>query len=160
MSIIFLISFKYSSKPSTSDLSEISNKQSMNQTLIDSLMKVSYERGIFNGNVLVAKKNKIIYQAEFGYSDASKSKELNRNSIFNIGSIAKEFNAVAIMLLKEQGLLNLDDKISKFELQLPAWSNDVSVRHLLQYTSGLPRINWNSVKNDQDIYTDLRNIKH
>jgi len=132
----------------------------MNQTLIDSLMKVSYERGIFNGNVLVAKKDKIIYQAEFGYSDASKSKELNQNSIFNIGSIAKEFNAVAIMLLKEQGLLNLDDKISKFELQLPEWSNDVSVRHLLQYTSGLPRINWNSVKNDQDIYTDVRNIKH
>ena len=127
---------------------------------IDSLMKVSYNRGLFNGNVLVARNNDILYQNEFGFTDASKSKKLSKNSIFNIGSIAKEFNAVAIMILNERGLLNLDDKISNFELQLPEWSNTISIRHLLQYTSGLPRINWNKVKNDKDIYTELRKIKN
>ncbi|MBR9845565.1 MAG: beta-lactamase family protein, partial [Algicola sp.] len=123
-------------------------------------MKVSFDRGLFNGNILIAKGNNIIYQNEFGYSDASRSKKLSRNSIFNIGSIAKEFNAVAIMILNERGLLNLDDKISNFELQLPEWSNTISIRHLLQYTSGLPRINWNNIKNDKDIYNELKNIKH
>lgn len=43
-------------------------------------MNESYERGVFNGNILVAKYNKIIYQNEFGYSDASKSIKLNPNN--------------------------------------------------------------------------------
>jgi len=153
ISIIFFTSCQNKNNPKTTDLSEISINQ------IDTLMEVSYERGLFNGNILVAQDNNIIYQNEFGYSDASRSKKLSRNSIFNIGSIAKEFNAVAIMILNEKGLLNLDDKISNFELQLPEWSNTISIRHLLQYTSGLPRINWNNIKNDQDIYNDIKNIK-
>lgn len=144
----------------TSDLIETNKDYLVKQTLIDSLMKTSYSRGLFNGNILISKNHKIIYQNEFGYSDGSKAKALNRNSIFNIGSIGKEFNAVAIMILKEKGLLNLDDNISKFELQLPEWSTKITVRHLLKYTSGLPKINWNSVKNDEDIYADLKNIKH
>ncbi|WP_051554698.1 serine hydrolase domain-containing protein [Maribacter antarcticus] len=155
LSVIILNSCKNVSNPSITDVSRITN----NQTLIDSLMKVSYERGVFNGNILVAKNNKIIYQNEFGYSDSSKSKELNPNSIFNLGSIGKEFNAVAIMMLKEKGLLNLDDKISKFEMHLPEWSNTISINHLLQYTSGLPRVNWRSVKNEKDIFVDLSKIK-
>jgi CubicO group peptidase (beta-lactamase class C family) len=159
ISVIFLIGCKNNNSKNTSDLSEINKNHRVNQTLIDSMMKVSYERGVFNGNILVAKNNKIIYQNELGYTDGSKLKKLSRNSIFNIGSIAKEFNAVALMILNEKGLLNLDDKISNFELQLPEWSNTISVRHLLQYTSGLPRINWNNIKNDQDIYNDIKNIK-
>ncbi|WP_338764522.1 serine hydrolase [Bernardetia sp. ABR2-2B] len=134
-------------------------KEDIYHSQIDSLMKVSYERGIFNGNILVVKNTKILYQNEFGYTDASKTNKLNQNSVFNIGSIAKEFNAVAIMMLKEQGKLSLDDKLSKFDLGLPKWAETVIVRHLLQYTSGLPRINWNTVKNDQDIFTDLRTLE-
>lgn len=126
---------------------------------IDSLMKVSHERGVFNGNILAVKKDKIIYQNEFGYTDGTKSKKLTENSIFNLGSIGKEFNAVAIMMLKEKGLLNLEDKLSKFKLDLPEWSKTININHLLQYTSGLPRVNWRSVKNEKDIFNDLRKIK-
>ncbi|MCG2417810.1 serine hydrolase [Aequorivita sp. F47161] len=144
----------------SSDLTATNKDRVIKQTLIDSLMRVSYDRGIFNGNILVAKNHKIIYQNEFGYSDASKAKALNQNMIFNIGSIGKEFNAVALMILKERGLLNLDDKISKFGLPLPEWSAKVSIKDLLRYTSGLPKINWNHVKNDQDIYADLKQIDH
>jgi len=159
ISIIFLIGCKNIDSKNTSDLSEINKNQRIYQTLIDSLMKVSYERGVFNGNILVAINNKIIYQNEIGYTDGSKLKKLNRNSIFNIGSIGKEFNAVAIMMLKEKGLLNLDDKISKFKINLPEWSNTISINHLLQYTSGLPRVKWRTVKNEKDIFADLRKIK-
>ena len=158
LSIILLVGCKNNSNKKASNLSEIKKNHLINQNLIDSLMKESYERGVFNGNILVAKNNKIIYQNELGYSDASRSNKLNRNSIFNIGSIGKEFNAVAIMILREKGLLSLDDKISKFELKLPEWSTKVTIRHLLKYSSGLPRINWKNVKNDKDIYTDLENI--
>jgi len=156
--IILLFNCKNNHNATTSDSIQIKEGQKKQQPLIDSLMKVSYNRGVFNGIVLVAKSNKIIYQNEFGYTDASKEKHLNRNSIFNIGSIGKEFNAVAIMILKERGLLHLEDMLSKFDLQLPNWSNKVTIKHLLQYSSGLPKVKWNSVKNDKDIYTDIKNI--
>lgn len=162
LAIIITISIgcKNNGNIKATDSIETNINYSTKQTLIDSLMRVSHNRGVFNGNILVAKNNKIIYQNEFGYTDASKSKVLNQNSIFNIGSIGKEFNAVALMILKERGLLSLDDKISKFELQLPEWSTKITIRNLLKYTSGLPKINWNHVKNDEDIYADLRNIKN
>ncbi len=156
--IILLFNCKNNHNATTSDINKIKEGQIKHQPLIDSLMKVSYKRGVFNGNILVAKSNKIIYQNELGYTDASKEKHLNLNSIFNIGSIAKEFNAVAIMILKERGLLHLEDKLSKFDLQLPNWSNKVTIKHLLQYSSGLPKVKWNSVKNDKDIYTDIKSI--
>lgn len=158
ISVIFTIGCKNINSKNTSDLSEINKNQKIHQPLIYSLMKVSYKRGVFNGNILVAKNNKVIYQNEIGYTDGSKLKKLNRNSIFNIGSIGKEFNAVAIMILKERGLLHLEDKLSKFDLQIPNWSNKVTIKHLLQYSSGLPKVKWNSVKNDKDIYTDIKNI--
>jgi hypothetical protein len=66
ISIIFFTSCQNKNNPKTTDLSAISINQ------IDTLMEVSYERGLFNGNILVAQSNTIIYQNEFGYSDASR----------------------------------------------------------------------------------------
>ena len=155
ISATFIISCKNNSNSKSGDLIKVFK----NQSLIDSLMKVSHERGVFNGNILAVKNDKIIYQNEFGYTDGTKSKKLTENSIFNLGSIGKEFNAVAIMMLKEKGLLNLEDKLSKFKLDLPEWSKTISINHLLQYTSGLPRVKWSTVKNEKDIFADLRKIK-
>lgn len=125
---------------------------------IDSLIAKSYERGIFNGNVLVAKKGKVIYQKSFGFTDETKQTLLSKKSIFNSGSIAKEFNAVAIMILVERGLLNLDDPISKFYLGLPKWEEKVTIRHLINYASGIPRIENKLIipKNDEEAWKILR----
>ena len=115
---------------------------------IDSLLAESYERDLFNGNILVTKNDTIIYKKSFGYTDGTQQKKLNNKSIFNIGSIAKEFNAVSIMILVEKGILSLNDSISKFNLGLPDWSKKVIIKHLLNYSSGLPEINYSKVKND------------
>lgn len=123
---------------------------------IDSLMAKSYERGLFNGNVLIAKNDKIIYQKSFGFTDETRQTPLNSKSIFNIGSIAKEFNAVAIMILVERGLLNLDDKVSKFNLGLPKWAEKVSIRHLINYASGIPPIERLKPENDAEAWNILR----
>ncbi|WP_267402503.1 MULTISPECIES: serine hydrolase [unclassified Chryseobacterium] len=124
---------------------------------IDSVMTKSYERELFNGNILVAKNNKIIYQKSFGFTDETKQTALNNKSIFNIGSIAKEFNAVSIMILVERGLLNLNDKVSKFNLGLPKWAEKVSIRHLINYASGIPPIEQSKPENDADAWNILRN---
>ncbi|WET50867.1 serine hydrolase [Chryseobacterium indologenes] len=124
---------------------------------IDSVMTKSYERGLFNGNVLVAKNNKIIYQKSFGFTDETKQTPLNDKSIFNFGSIAKEFNAVSIMMLAERGLIHLDDPISKFNFGLPKWSEKVTIRHLINYASGMPRIESGlTIINDEDAWKILR----
>ncbi|WP_115811024.1 serine hydrolase domain-containing protein [Flavobacterium aquicola] len=118
-------------------------------------MKWSNQIGIFNGNVLVSKNNKIIYSASFGFADASKTSQLTNDYRFNIGSITKEFSAVALMQLKEQGKLKLDDKVSKFIPELPKWADEVSIKDLLQYTSGIPDVNWKNIKNDKDLFNGL-----
>lgn len=134
----------------------IEQKAEINQ--IDSLMTKSYERDLFNGNVLIAKNNKMIYQKSFGFTDETKQTKLNNKSIFNIGSIAKEFNAVAIMILVERGLLNLDDPISKYNLDLPKWSEKVTTRHLINYASGIPKIENKLIvpKNDEEAWKILK----
>ncbi|MDR2235349.1 MAG: serine hydrolase [Chryseobacterium sp.] len=125
---------------------------------IDSLIAKSYERGLFNGNVLVVKNNSVVYQKSFGFTDETKQTPLTDKSIFNPGSIAKEFNAVSIMILVERGLLHLDDPISKFDLGLPKWSEKVTIRHLINYASGIPRIESGlTIINDEGAWDILRN---
>ena len=107
---------------------------------IDIFLQEQFKDGKLNGNVLVVKDGKKIYEKSFGYADGSKKTLLDENYRFNIGSIYKEFPAVAIMQLKEKNLLRTDDKISKYLTGLPEWSEKVSIKNLLQYSSGLPTI--------------------
>ncbi|MGK6344052.1 serine hydrolase domain-containing protein [Chryseobacterium sp. DT-3] len=123
---------------------------------IDSLMKWSNQIGVFNGNVLVSKNNKIIYNASFGFTDATKTKKLTPDYRFHIGSITKEFSAVALMQLQEQGKLNIEDPVSKYIPELPKWANEVTIKNLLQYTSGIPGVNWKKIKNDKDLFDGLK----
>lgn len=103
---------------------------------IDSLLKYCYENGQFNGNVLVAEKGIVIYNRAFGISNFDPIDSLKINSQFRLGSVTKQFTAMAIMMLKEQGKLDLDDNIRKY---LPELSyNGITIRHLLTHTSGLP----------------------
>ncbi|AWK03128.1 serine hydrolase [Flavobacterium crocinum] len=120
------------------------------ETELDVLFQKALQAKTFNGNVLVAKKGKILYEKAFGQADASNTIPLNKEYRFHIGSIAKEFNAVGIMMLKEQGKLKLDDSVSKFLPELPSWANKIKIINLLQYTSGLPQIKWNEVNQDSD----------
>jgi len=90
----------------------------------------------FNGNVLVAKNGKIVYQKSFGYADYNSQKRLNENSIFDIGSITKEFTSVGILLLKDKGKISLDDTLRKFFQELPY--TNITIAQLLTHTSGVP----------------------
>ncbi|MDR6547214.1 CubicO group peptidase (beta-lactamase class C family) [Chryseobacterium rhizosphaerae] len=121
-------------------------------------MKRSSQMGNFNGNVLVSENNRIIYHASFGFTDATKTKKLTTDYRFNIGSITKEFSGVALLQLQEQGKLKIEDHVSQYIPELPKWANEVTIKDLLQYTSGLPNVNWKKIKNDKDIFDDLKLI--
>ncbi|RLJ34067.1 CubicO group peptidase (beta-lactamase class C family) [Chryseobacterium sp. 7] len=141
-------------------LLSINNSFAQNKSTakIDSLMKEFHQAGFFNGNILAAKNNKIIYNASFGFADAAKTVKLTPDYRFNIGSITKEFSAVALLQLQEQGKLKLDDHVSKYIPELPKWADKVTLKNLLQYTSGIPNVNWKKIKSNQDIFDDLKLI--
>lgn len=90
----------------------------------------------FSGVVLVASNGKPIYHKAFGYRNFESKVPLDTTDIFELASVSKQFTAMVIMMLKEDGLLNYDDPIEKFLPGLP-YSN-ITVRHLLTHTSGLP----------------------
>lgn len=104
---------------------------------IDSLLQAMHQEGRLNGCVLVAENGKIIYNKSFGYADEEKKRCLNEHSIFELASVSKQFTAMAIVMLKEKGKLQFDDPLSKYIPELADY-NKITLRHLLNHTSGLP----------------------
>jgi CubicO group peptidase (beta-lactamase class C family) len=109
-----------------------------NAAELDRMLERSNQLGLFNGTMLVARDGKVVYERAIGFADGSRTRKLTMRDRFSIGSIAKEFSAVALMMLERDGALSLDDPVSRFVPGLPAWGAQVRVRHLLDYSSGLP----------------------
>lgn len=103
---------------------------------LDTLFTSLHQQQKFYGNVLVAEKGQVIYQQSFGKANEETGADLNNESIFELASVSKQFTAMGIMLLKKQGKLSYDDSLRHFFPELP-YSN-ITVRHLLNHTSGLP----------------------
>lgn len=103
---------------------------------IDELVNRYHEFDKFNGCVLVAEGEDIIYENALGFSNVDKSEKLTPDHGFRLGSVAKQFTAMAVMILQEQGMLNYGDDIRQYIPELPY--ERVTVRHLLTHMSGLP----------------------
>ena len=131
------------------------------QQTIHSFLEKEFSKGRLNGNVLIIRGDKILFERSYGFTDGSGSARLSSDYRFDLGSIYKEFPAVAIMQLKERGLLDLNDKVSDHLTDFPEWSERVTITQLLQYSSGLPKVNWGGHLNisDDDIYSDLKNLE-
>ena len=85
----------------------------------------------------VIENNKYIFQSGYGLSNLEHDIEITSDSVFRIGSISKQFTAMAIALLEEKGLLSLDDPISKYIPDLTKYDHNVTIRHLIHHYSGL-----------------------
>lgn len=105
---------------------------------IDSLMTALYERGQFNGAILVSVAGKPIYRSAFGETNTDRKFIATTQS--NIASLSKGFTAMAIMMLAEEGKLTYDDPIIKYLPELSEFSNGITIRHLLTHTSGIPDV--------------------
>ncbi|OWK74593.1 serine hydrolase [Flavobacteriaceae bacterium JJC] len=92
----------------------------------------------FNGSISVVQNGEKLYERENGLEDFKTEAKLDSNSVFAIGSVSKQFTAVMILMLEDQGKLNNNDKISKF---LPEFQNkqfeSITVHQLLNHTSGI-----------------------
>jgi CubicO group peptidase (beta-lactamase class C family) len=88
--------------------------------------------------LLVIDHDEIVYRRCYGLADLETQRPVTADTTFYLGSISKPFFAMAIMLLAEDGRLGYEDRLSAFFPQLPSWGAEISVRHLLHHTSGLP----------------------
>jgi CubicO group peptidase (beta-lactamase class C family) len=102
---------------------------------IDGYFRELNRHGIFNGNVLIARKGKVIYRQSYGISNFETKTPLELNTIFQIGSVSKQFTAVAVLQLVEQGKVKLDQDIRDFIPELPY--KGITVHHLLCHKSGM-----------------------
>lgn len=103
---------------------------------IDTYVNVSSENG-YAASVLVAKQGDIILSKGYGWSDREKKIVNTSSSVFNIGSITKQFTASAILKLVEQGKLSTSDHLSKFYSNTPSDKKNITIHQLLTHTSGV-----------------------
>lgn len=102
---------------------------------IHEFMHRLHSRSGFNGNVLVAKQGKILYQNSFGWANYLLRDSLHLQSQFELASVSKPITALAVLKLMEEGKLSLDQKIEDFFPKFP--NKDITIKHLLTHTSGL-----------------------
>ncbi len=86
---------------------------------------------------LVAKNGQIIYRKAFGMADLELNVPMQPEMVFRIGSITKQFTAIAILQLMEQGKLSLQDEITKYIPDYPMHGHSITIEHLLTHTSGI-----------------------
>src|ERR1044072_1921925 len=88
-------------------------------------------------SLAVLRKGKIGLLKSYGLANVEHQVPVKPETIFQSGSIGKQFTAAAIMILVQDGKISLDDKISKYIADVPPGWKDITVRHLLNHTSGL-----------------------
>ena len=119
------------------------NKTTTNETTmtdqLDSLFTEIFPNDGPGGAVIITRGDSIIYGRGFGLADLGTKRKADLNTMFNICSVSKQFSAVALMKLAEEGKLSLDDPVTKYFPNLKApFFNDITLRHLMSHTSGIP----------------------
>ncbi|WP_066224730.1 serine hydrolase domain-containing protein [Formosa haliotis] len=104
---------------------------------LDSVVQLELKQAQPGASILVTKNNEKLYQKAFGMADMELGVPLTPNMKFCIGSLTKQFTAVAILLLEQEGLLSTQDPISKFIPELSSNYPNVKIHHLLNHTSGI-----------------------
>jgi len=85
----------------------------------------------------VIKDGQIVYKRGYGMANLEHGIPMSPASIMDTGSVSKQFTAMAIALLAEQGKLSLDDDIRKYLSEIPQYEAPITIRHLIHHTSGI-----------------------
>lgn len=91
----------------------------------------------------VSLNGEVVFEKAFGLADMEHNVPNTTQTIFESGSVAKQFTAAALVLLQQDGKLNIDDPVRKYIPELPDYGSPLTIRHLLNHTAGLR--DWGSV---------------
>ncbi len=88
--------------------------------------------------VVVEKDGKILFEKGYGVRDTRSQAKIDPETNFRLASVSKQFTAMAIMLLVGDGKLHYEDHLGAIFPEFPAYGKDITIRNLLNHTSGLP----------------------
>ena len=109
-----------------------------NEKVVDALFH-DFDRANSPGvAVIVIKEGKPLFAKGYGLADLEKKIPCTTNTNFRLASVTKQFTAMTVLILVEEGQLSLEDHLPKFFPEFPAYGKTISLHHLLTHTSGLP----------------------
>jgi CubicO group peptidase (beta-lactamase class C family) len=103
---------------------------------IDSLLNAYNHLSKFNGSALVAKNGTILLNKGFGYRNAETGVLNDEHSIYQLGSVTKQFTSAVILKLQSENKLSVEDKINKYFPDYPN-GDSITIRELLTHTAGI-----------------------
>ena len=131
---------------------------------LESLVNTLIAQDQFNGAILYAKGDKILYEKYHGWQNAFEKEPLTPTSSFNLASVSKQFFGAALLLLHEDGKIDLDAPLKKY---FPDFPNEVlTVRQLVTQTSGLKEYfdeaiqsySTNYIVENEDVYATMMKL--
>lgn len=108
--------------------------------------------GGFSGSVIVARDGKVALEKGYGWHDAAAKAPIDTRALWDWASVSKQFAAAAVLRLQDKKKLSIDDPLTKFWKETPADKKGVTVRHLLNHTSGIEsgfKQGWDFDRNDR-----------
>lgn len=113
-------------------------KGNIKSASVDALFAVYDTMQTSGISVLVIDNGRKVYDKSFGLADIARKAHAASTTNYRIASVTKQFTAMAIMMLRDEGKLFLNDPLNKFFPNLPPFVNQITVRNMLNHTSGLP----------------------
>jgi CubicO group peptidase (beta-lactamase class C family) len=94
--------------------------------------------------VAVIQHGKVVFEKGFGIANMEYAVPIRPDTVFHVASVSKQFTAMAVVLLESDGKLSLEDDVHKYLPELPDYGQKISIRNLLQHTSGI-RDQWQTL---------------
>ena len=143
--VLLVIALQLAQAPAGSSKLETGNSQRGSSqsgnslaAAVDTIVQEAMRDGRTPGvSVVVARGGRIVYTKGYGLANVELNVPATPDAVYRIGSITKQFTAAAIMQLVEQGKMSLDDPIEKFLPDFPGRGRHLTIRHLLNHTSGI-----------------------
>ncbi|MBA4389546.1 MAG: hypothetical protein C0399_01240 [Syntrophus sp. (in: bacteria)] len=110
-------------------------QQITNEKIDEIVTRMMKEKHIPGLSIAISMPGRII-EKSYGMANVEYNIPLERDSVFEIGSISKTFTAIGILMLQEKGMLNVNDRLTKYFPQYQGW-HEITLKHLLQHTSGI-----------------------
>jgi D-alanyl-D-alanine carboxypeptidase len=104
---------------------------------IDAVMAETYKPGEPGAAIIVRKDGRTVLRKGYGMADLELGIPIAPDMVFRLGSITKQFTAVSILMLAQDGMLGLQDEITRFLPEYPTQGRTITVEHLLTHTSGI-----------------------
>ena len=128
---IFLLTTACVSSPTE----QVISPQSPEMEEVQHFLSALHDRSQFNGGISISLHGEPVYRDVFGTASRENDRPLTVDNRFYIASVSKMFTAVAALILVEDGIIKLDDPVTTYIPTFPY--TDMTVRHLIEHTSGL-----------------------